>query len=116
MEKNGKRAYLPVCGTVTHIQITNADFKSLVCSSCGREGFRNAKKTSSVAAQTVGFAAATKAVDKGISYVRVIVKGMGPGRQYVLKGLTMGGLEVVSITDNTPMPHNGCRPRKPRRL
>ncbi|XP_072258808.1 small ribosomal subunit protein uS11m [Pyxicephalus adspersus] len=100
----------------THVQVTSFDYKSLVRTSCGTEGFRNAKKSSSVAAQAAGLAAATKAVDKGISFVRVIVKGMGPGRPHVIKGLTMGGLELVSLTDNTPIPHNGCRPRKARRL
>ncbi|XP_077329461.1 small ribosomal subunit protein uS11m isoform X1 [Lithobates pipiens] len=100
----------------THLQITSFDNTSLVRTSCGTEGFRNARKSSSVAAQTAGIAAATKAVGKGLSFVRVVVKGMGPGRTHAIKGLTMGGLEVVSLTDNTPIPHNGCRPRKPRRL
>ncbi|XP_044135399.1 28S ribosomal protein S11, mitochondrial [Bufo gargarizans] len=100
----------------THIQVTQPDNKYITRTSCGTEGFRNAKKSSSVAAQTAGIAAATKAVDKGVVHVRVVVKGMGPGRVHAIKGLTMGGLEVISITDNTPIPHNGCRPRKARRL
>ncbi|KAM9312957.1 small ribosomal subunit protein uS11m [Gastrophryne carolinensis] len=100
----------------THVQVTGSDNKSLVRTSCGTEGFRNAKKSSSVAAQSAGIAAATKAIDKGLSHVRVVVKGMGPGRVHAIKGLTMGGLDVVSITDNTPIPHNGCRPRKARRV
>ncbi|KAM5172880.1 small ribosomal subunit protein uS11m isoform 1-T1 [Mantella aurantiaca] len=100
----------------THIQVTSFDHKYLVRTSCGTEGFRNARKSSSVAAQTAGIAAATKAVDKGVTFVRVVVKGMGPGRIHAIKGLTMGGLEVISLTDNTPIPHNGCRPRKARRL
>lgn len=100
----------------THIQVTQPDNKFITRTSCGTEGFRNAKKSSSVAAQTAGISAATKAVDKGVVHVRVLVKGMGPGRVHAIKGLTMGGLEVISITDNTPVPHNGCRPRKARRL
>ncbi|XP_077119568.1 small ribosomal subunit protein uS11m isoform X3 [Ranitomeya variabilis] len=100
----------------THIQVMQPDNKYITRTSCGTEGFRNAKKSSSVAAQTAGLSAATKAVDKGVLHVRVIVKGMGPGRAHAIKGLTMGGLEVISITDNTPIPHNGCRPRKARRL
>ncbi|XP_075063857.1 small ribosomal subunit protein uS11m [Mixophyes fleayi] len=100
----------------THIQVTNFDNKFIARTSCGTEGFRNAKKTSSVAAQTAGISAATKAVNKGVSHVRVIVKGLGSGRLHAIKGLTMGGLDVISITDNTPIPHNGCRPRKARRL
>ncbi|XP_073509377.1 small ribosomal subunit protein uS11m isoform X2 [Phyllobates terribilis] len=100
----------------THIQVMQPDNKYITRTSCGTEGFRNAKKSSSVAAQTAGLSAATKAVDKGVVHVRVVVKGMGPGRVHAIKGLTMGGLEVISITDNTPIPHNGCRPRKARRL
>jgi len=57
-----------------------------------------------------------KAAGKGVTHVRVVVKGLGPGRLSAIKGLTMGGVEVISITDNTPIPHNGCRPRKARRL
>ncbi|KAM3927441.1 small ribosomal subunit protein uS11m [Leptodactylus fuscus] len=100
----------------THIQVTHPDNRFITRTSCGTEGFRNAKKSSSVAAQTAGISAATKAVDKGVVHVRVVVKGMGPGRVHAIKGLTMGGLDVISITDNTPIPHNGCRPRKARRL
>ncbi|XP_033120662.1 28S ribosomal protein S11, mitochondrial-like isoform X2 [Anneissia japonica] len=83
---------------------------------CGSEGFKNAKKGTSVAAQTAAIAAATRAAEKGVKMVRVMVKGIGPGRQASIKGLQMGGLEIISITDNTPVPHNGCRPRKARRL
>ncbi|KAJ6662829.1 hypothetical protein lerEdw1_011033 [Lerista edwardsae] len=100
----------------THIQVVTHENVSLARSTCGSEGFKNAKKATAVAAQTTGIAAATKACAKGVSHVRVMVKGLGPGRMAAIKGLTMGGLEVISITDNTPIPHNGCRPRKARRL
>ncbi|KAM4748248.1 small ribosomal subunit protein uS11m [Rhinophrynus dorsalis] len=100
----------------THIQVTGPENLSLARTSCGTEGFKNAKKSTAVAAQTAGISAASKAVSKGVSHVRVIVKGLGPGRLSAIKGLTMGGLEVISITDNTPIPHNGCRPRKARRM
>ncbi|KAM8974851.1 small ribosomal subunit protein uS11m [Pelodytes ibericus] len=100
----------------THIQVTSFENRSLVRTSCGTEGFRNSKKNSTVAAQTAGISAGTKAVTKGLSHVRVIVKGLGPGRLSAIKGLSMGGLEVISVTDNTPIPHNGCRPRKARRI
>lgn len=88
----------------------------LLTCSCGTEGFKNAKKSTSIAGQTVGIAAATKALAKGVKMVRVMVRGLGPGRQSSIKGLQMGGLDIISITDNTPVPHNGCRPRKARRL
>lgn len=100
----------------THIQLTDSAGASLVRTSCGTEGFKNIKKSTPVAAQTAAISAAAKATAKGVTYVRVVVKGIGPGRLSAIKGLTMGGLEVVSITDNTPVPHNGCRPRKARRM
>ncbi|XP_006779789.1 28S ribosomal protein S11, mitochondrial [Neolamprologus brichardi] len=99
----------------THIQLTDSAGQSVVRTSCGTEGFKNIKKSTPIAAQTAGISAAAKATAKGVSFVRVVVKGLGPGRLSAIKGLTMGGLEVVSITDNTPVPHNGCRPRKARR-
>ncbi|KAJ7999387.1 hypothetical protein DPEC_G00193870 [Dallia pectoralis] len=100
----------------THIQVTDSEGKYMVRTSCGTEGFRNVKKSTPVAAQTAGIAAGTKASVAGVTFVRVLVKGLGPGRLSAIKGLNMGGLEVVSITDNTPVPHNGCRPRKARRI
>ncbi|XP_006867184.1 PREDICTED: 28S ribosomal protein S11, mitochondrial [Chrysochloris asiatica] len=100
----------------TQIQVVSATHQPLARASCGTEGFRNAKKGTGVAAQTTGIAAAAKATGKGVTHIRVVVKGLGPGRLAAIKGLTMGGLEVISITDNTPIPHNGCRPRKARRL
>ncbi|KAK6475033.1 28S ribosomal protein S11 [Huso huso] len=100
----------------THIQVTDHLGQYMVRTSCGTEGFKNVKKGTPVAAQTAGISAAAKALVKGVSFVRVVVKGLGPGRMSSIKGLTMGGLEVVSITDNTPIPHNGCRPRKARRM
>ncbi|XP_042554454.1 28S ribosomal protein S11, mitochondrial [Dipodomys spectabilis] len=100
----------------TQIQVVSAAHVPLARTSCGTEGFRNAKKGTGIAAQTAGIAAAAKATVKGVTHIRVVVKGLGPGRWSAIKGLTMGGLEVISITDNTPTPHNGCRPRKARRL
>ncbi|XP_051896331.1 28S ribosomal protein S11, mitochondrial [Pristis pectinata] len=100
----------------THIQVTTHDGQSMVRTSCGTEGFKNTKKGTPIAAQTAGISAAAKATDRGITFVRVMVKGLGPGRMSAIKGLSMGGLQVVSITDNTPIPHNGCRPRKVRRM
>ncbi|XP_034040370.1 28S ribosomal protein S11, mitochondrial [Thalassophryne amazonica] len=100
----------------TLINVRDIDGKTLVKTSCGAEGFKNIKKSTPIAAQTTGISAATKAVAKGLTHVRIVVKGLGPGRQFAIKGLSMGGLDVVSITDNTAVPHNGCRPRKVRRV
>ncbi|XP_026233785.1 28S ribosomal protein S11, mitochondrial [Anabas testudineus] len=99
----------------THIQLTDSSGQSMVRTSCGTEGFKNIRKSTPIAAQTAAISAAAKATAKGATFVRVVVTGLGPGRLSAIKGLTMGGLEVVSITDNTPVPHNGCRPRKARR-
>uniref|UniRef100_A0A8C5UFM7 Small ribosomal subunit protein uS11m n=2 Tax=Malurus TaxID=55806 RepID=A0A8C5UFM7_9PASS len=100
----------------THIQVVSFDNQPFSRTSCGTEGFQNAKKGTAIAAQTAAIAAAVKARGKGVLHVRVMVKGLGPGRKAAIKGLTMGGLEVISITDNSPVPHNGCRPRKARRM
>ncbi|XP_036211572.1 28S ribosomal protein S11, mitochondrial [Myotis myotis] len=100
----------------TQIQVVSAANQPLARTSCGTEGFKNARKGTGIAAQTAGIAAAAKATAKGVTHIRVVVKGLGPGRLSAIQGLTMGGLEVISITDNTPIPHNGCRPRKARRL
>ncbi|XP_014032197.1 small ribosomal subunit protein uS11m isoform X3 [Salmo salar] len=99
----------------THVQVTDCEGQFMVRTSCGTEGFKNVKKSTPIAAQTAGISAAA-ATAVGVTFVRVLVKGLGPGRLSAIKGLTMGGLEVVSITDNTPVPHNGCRPRKARRI
>ncbi|KYO21068.1 small ribosomal subunit protein uS11m [Alligator mississippiensis] len=119
---NGKKyedipiIYILAAYNNTHICITDAKNKRLVQTTCGTEGFKNAKKKTPIAAHTVGISAAAKACTKGLSHVRVVVKGLGPGRWAAIQGLTMGGLEIISITDNTPIPHNGCRPRKARRI
>ncbi|XP_041465364.1 28S ribosomal protein S11, mitochondrial-like [Lytechinus variegatus] len=100
----------------THISVADHTGRTIARTSCGTEGFKNAKKGTAIAAQTAAIAAASKALDKGMNTVRIVIKGIGPGRQTSIKGLQMGGLDIVSITDNTPVPHNGCRPRKARRL
>ncbi|XP_030911748.1 28S ribosomal protein S11, mitochondrial [Geospiza fortis] len=107
---------LPLSLCSTHIQVVSFDNQPFSRTSCGTEGFQNAKKGTAIAAQTAAMAAAVKARGKGVLHVRVMVKGLGPGRKAAIKGLTMGGLEIISITDNTPVPHNGCRPRKARRV
>lgn len=109
-------AHIKATNNNTQIQVVSVTNVPLARASCGTEGFRNAKKGTGIAAQTAGIAAAAKATGKGVTHIRVVVKGLGPGRWSAIKGLTMGGLEVISITDNTPVPHNGCRPKKVRRL
>jgi small subunit ribosomal protein S11 len=80
------------------------------------EGFKNAKKKSAIAGQTVGIAAGQRLLRRGLRTVRVRVRGFGPGRANAIKGLTNAGVHVVSITDFTPIKEIGPRPRKARRI
>ena len=84
--------------------------------SCGQEGFRNSKKSSTVAAQATGLSIGYMAKKAGVQYVRVVLKGIGSGRLPVLKGVDMAGIKMVSLTDDRPIFANGPRPRKPRQL
>ncbi|XP_013772368.1 uncharacterized protein LOC106457494 [Limulus polyphemus] len=114
-------AELPVC----HIHVSSnntiltiSDWKGrpLMHRSCGMEGFKNTKKGTNVAAQAAALSLSMKALERGIKHVRVSVKGLGPGRMSSVKGLQMGGMEIVSVTDTTPTPSTGTRPRKRRRI
>uniref|UniRef100_A0A0N5BT08 28S ribosomal protein S11, mitochondrial n=1 Tax=Strongyloides papillosus TaxID=174720 RepID=A0A0N5BT08_STREA len=100
----------------TLFTITDANFNIITYTSCGLEGFKNAKKKSAMAGQTAGEAAGQRLRRRGIQTVRVIVKGLGPGRMSSVLGLATSGIKVVSITDNTPLNELGPRPRKARRL
>ncbi|RUS91925.1 hypothetical protein EGW08_000327 [Elysia chlorotica] len=88
----------------------------LALQSAGTVGFRNARKGTNVAAQAAAIALASDAIRKEVKNVRVCLKGIGPGRLPALKALQMSGLNIISITDTTPLPFNGCRPKKMRRL
>ncbi|XP_045499176.1 28S ribosomal protein S11, mitochondrial [Colias croceus] len=112
---------LPICNIrVSHnntiFTITNADGTVKLIRSCGMEGFKNTKKGTNIAAQTTAIAIGTRAIDKGFRTIRVRVQGLGPGRLSAVKGLTMAGLQVVSVTDATHVSWNPPRPRKARRL
>ena len=89
---------------------------ALAWASSGGLGFRGAKKSTPFAAQTVAEAAIQKAVSYGLREVYVYVKGPGMGRENAIRSLGNMGLRVKSIHDITPIPHNGCRPRKTRRM
>ncbi|CAG9796887.1 unnamed protein product [Diatraea saccharalis] len=112
---------LPICNIrISHnntiLTLTDAAGSVKLIKSCGIEGFKNAKKGTNIAAQTTAISLATKAIDRGFKTVRVKVRGLGPGRLAAVKGLQMGGLDIVSITDNTRVSWNPPRPRKVRRL
>jgi len=97
---------------------TITDHKGQVAAqtSAGMEGFKGAKRGTNYAGQMAATAAAKKAKALGVGTLRVKMKGMGPGRNSSIKGLMAGGIEIVSITDVTPVPHNGCKPPKQRRI
>ncbi|XP_066973486.1 small ribosomal subunit protein uS11m [Macrobrachium rosenbergii] len=101
----------------TIMALTDAKGELKLVRSCGVEGFKNCRKGTNVAAQATGISLATRAVDKGFKNIRVKVKGLGPGRMSGIKGVTMGGLNVVSITDMTFINWlNNPRPKKARKL
>ncbi len=98
------------------ISLTNKTGQVISWSSAGKMGFRGSKKNTPYAAQVAGQDAAKVALDAGLKRVDVFVKGPGSGREGAIRALAQSGLEVSSIKDVTPMPHNGCRPPKKRRV
>ena len=85
-------------------------------SSSGANGFKGSRKSTPFAAQLAGETAARKAMDNGMQTIEVYVKGAGSGREAAVRALQATGLSVTAIRDVTPLPHNGCRPRKERRV
>lgn len=100
----------------TIVTITDLQGNTVSWASAGGLGFRGAKKSTPYAAQTTAETAAKKAMDFGLREVHVFVKGPGVGRESAIRSLGNLGLQVRSIRDVTPIPHNGCRPRKSRRV
>lgn len=98
------------------ISITNKMGQVISWSSAGKMGFKGSKKNTPYAAQIAGADAAKVAVDAGMKRVDVFVKGPGSGRESAIRSLAQNGLEVSMIKDITPLPHNGCRPPKKRRV
>ena len=96
----------------TIVTISDEQGNVISWSSAGALGFKGAKKSTPFAAQLAGEAAAKVAFDQGLRSVDVNVKGPGPGREGAIRALAQAGLAVTSITDSTPIPHNGCRPPK----
>ena len=112
----GARAYIQCSFNNTIISITDEKGNSLVWGSAGSSGFKGTKKGTPFAAQMTASNVAKKAMDTGVKQVSVMVKGPGPGRETAIRGLQAAGLIISSIRDITPVPHDGCRPPKPRRV
>ena len=99
----------------TIVTICDEQGNALAWSSAGVNGFKGAKKSTPFAAMQAAEAAGKAAYEQGIRQVDVDVKGPGPGREGAIRSLAVAGLQVLSIVDTTPIPHNGCRPpKKPR--
>ena len=120
-----KRVKKNIANGVVHIQstfnntivtITDASGNVVAWSSAGVQGFKGSRKSTPFAAQLAAEDAAKKAKEHGMKTVEVYVKGPGPGRESALRALQATGFNVVMIKDVTPIPHNGCRPPKRRRV
>ncbi len=110
------KVYIQATFNNTIVTITDSLGNALSWASAGSLNFRGAKKSTPFAAQTTAETAAKKAMDFGLREVEVFVKGPGVGRESAIRSLGALGLKVRSIKDITPIPHNGCRPRKCRRV
>lgn len=100
----------------TIITLCDAKGTPQMIRSCGIEGFKNTRKGTNIAAQATAISIGTRIIDRGVKQARVTIQGIGPGRMSAIKGLTMAGINVVSITDTTPVSWNPPRPRKAKRL
>lgn len=109
------RAYVQATFNNTIISFTDAD-GNVICWRSAGQSYRGSRKSTPFAAQAAAEAASRNAMDMGMREVDVFVKGPGPGREAALRQMQATGLSVRSITDVTPIPHNGCRPPKKRRI
>lgn len=100
----------------TILNITDHKGKTQMIRSCGVEGFKNTRKGTNIAAQATAISISSRAIERGLKTVRVRVQGIGPGRMSAIKGLQMGGLDIISITDSTRVSWNPPRPRKQKKL
>lgn len=124
-DKAKKKLLQGISNAIVHIQATfnntmiaiaDKQGNVLVWSSPGRVGFSGSKKSTPFAAQVAASDAARKAKDLGVQTVEVYVKGPGSGRESAIRAIQAAGLNITSIKDVTPIPHNGCRARKKRRV
>jgi len=116
--KNVPRGQAHIQSTFNNIIVTITDPQGgVVCwSSAGQSGFKGSRKSSPYAAQVTAETAARRAMENGMRAIEVFVKGPGSGREAAIRSLQAAGLQVIAITDVTPIPHNGCRPPKRRRV
>ena len=118
VKKNIEKGQAHISSTFNNTMVCLTDLNGNVLSwaSAGQLGFRGSRKSTPYAAQQAAEEAAKKAMEHGLKTVEVYVKGPGSGRESAIRSLQVSGLEVSSIKDVTPIPHNGCRPPKKRRV
>ena len=118
VKKNVERGQAHISSTFNNTMVTLTDMQgnALSWASAGQLGFRGSRKSTPFAAGEAAETAAKIAIDQGLKTVEVYVKGPGSGRESAIRSLQASGLEVSSIKDVTPIPHNGCRPPKRRRV
>ncbi len=109
-------AYIQASYNNTVVTLTEPNGNVIAWSSAGSSGFKGARKATPYAAQISAENAAEKAAPYGLERVHVHVKGVGTGREQAIRGLVAAGINIISINDVTPIPHNGCRKKKPRRV
>ena len=116
--KNIEKGSAHICSTFnnTIVTITDVNGNTISWASAGEMGFRGSRKSTPYAAQTAAETAAKAATEHGLKSVEVFVKGPGQGRESAIRALSTAGLAVTMIKDVTPIPHNGCRPPKRRRV
>ena len=110
------RAYIRATFNNTQVTLTDVQGNTIGWSTAGTSGFKGSRKGTAFAAQRAAEQAAKKALDQGLQRVDVFVKGPGAGREAAIRSLQAAGLTITSIRDVTPIPHNGCRPPKRRRV
>ena len=110
------RAYIQATYNNTIVTFTDQNGNVLAWSSAGQCGFKGPKKATPYAASIIVKTASEKVAPYGLKEVNVFVKGVGAGRESAVRAINTNGINVLSIKDVTPLPHNGCRPKKPRRI
>jgi small subunit ribosomal protein S11 len=109
------RAYIQSTFNNTIITLTDERGNVIACGSCGTVGFKGSRKGTAFAAQRAATETARRGMEHGLRHIDVFLKGPGSGREAAIRTLQASGLNVLSIKDVTPIPHNGCRPPKKRR-
>lgn len=110
------KVYISATFNNTIVSVTDLEGNVISWASTGLHGFKGSRKSTPYAARIVGEDAITKALEHGVKQVEIIIKGPGSGRESALRAVASSGIKVSQIKDTTPVPHNGCRPPKRRRI